>query len=375
MEEATVPTADELLGQSTMNALVTQLADVAPGCCLAALTQAVSAMDGLGFRQRGTLLRDALLEDLPEEYPCFAAIIRAALANPGFTGWMTLPVGEAVAMRALAAGDSDAFNDGLALLAELTPRLSSEFAIRPLLAHDLDRALPVVTGWTAHPDEHVRRLASEGTRLYLPWAVRVSALLERPEATQPILDALYRDPSDYVRRSVANHLNDLSRLDPDLTMVTAGRWLGAPDANTARVVRHALRTLIKQGHPEALHLLGFPPASDLAVDGPHLPEPRVAIGAKLPFRFTIENRGDAQATLAIDYVIHYRKASGKLAPKVFKLTSAAIAPGESVSVQRAHSFKPVTTRVLYPGEHAIELQINGERFGRAEFRLIDPAAP
>jgi hypothetical protein len=101
----------------------------------------------------------------------------------------------------------------------------------------------------------------------------------------------------------------------------------------------------------------------------------VAIGAKLPFRFTIENRGDAQATLAIDYVIHYRKASGKLAPKVFKLTSAAIAPGESVSVQRAHSFKPVTTRVLYPGEHAIELQINGERFGRAEFRLIDPAAP
>ncbi len=366
-----MPTAEELFGQSTMSQLVTCLEESAPGQSLPALRQAVAGMDGLGFRQRGTLLRDALLSDLPTGYDQFAAIIREALKNPDFTSWMTLPVGEAVAVRALAADDPRAFDDGLALLAELTPRLSAEFAIRPMLTRDLDRALEIANGWTAHPDEHVRRLASEGTRLYLPWGIRVPALLECPAATLPILNALYRDPSDYVRRSVANHLNDLSRLDPALAVDTATRWLAARDGETPRVVRHALRTLVKQGHPEALLLLGFPPADALAVDGPHLSDPRVAIGEKLPFRLTIENRADSPVSLAIDYVIHYRKASGKPAPKVFKLTTATIAPGESLSVNRAHSFKPVTTRVLYPGEHAIELQINGERVGRVDFELVD----
>ncbi len=132
--------------------------------------------------------------------------------------------------------------------------MTGGFAIRRLLAADLDRALAVVRTWTAHPDEHVRRLASEGTRPYLPWAVRVPALRARPAATIPLLDALYRDPHEYVRRSVANHLNDLARHAPDAVLETAAGWLAEPDANTAWVVRHGLRTLVKKANPGALAL-------------------------------------------------------------------------------------------------------------------------
>ena len=136
-----------------------------------------------------------------------------------------------------------------------------EFAIRRFLAADLDRALAKILPWTGSGDEHVRRLASEGTRPFLPWAVRVAALTSSPEKTVPILDALRTDPSEYVRRSVANHLNDLSRHNPGLVVQTAARWLERPDTNTAWVVRHGLRTLVKRADPGALALMGFSDAT------------------------------------------------------------------------------------------------------------------
>lgn len=366
-----MPFADELIGVPAVRALIDTLRDAGP---LTALRAAKGALGPLALRERSDLLRDALLADLPGDYASLAATVRTAAAAPGFTGWLIWPVTSAVAVKAVEDGGAEAFDDALALLAELTPRLTAEFALRTLLGHDLDRALAVILGWTASPDHDVRRLASEGTRPMLPWAVRVPRILAEPEATLPILNALYRDESEYVRRSVANHLNDVSRREPDLVVATAARWLAEPGSEpdvTARLVRHALRTLVKQGHPGALGLLGFAPAR-LEVTGPLLSAATVTIGESVTFTATVRNLEAEPARLAIDYVVHHRKANGTTTGKTFKLTTKVLEPGESHELSREHSFRLITTRRYHPGTHALELQINGVRSGRAEFELLAP---
>jgi 3-methyladenine DNA glycosylase AlkC len=365
-----VPFADELIGDQTAQQLIKAIAAAAPGNRLPSLRTAAKGLTDLSLRERSDLLRDGLLEDLPTGYPEFAAVVRAAAGGAlPFAGWLIWPVTGAVAARAVTDGGPAAFDDAMALLAELTGRLTSEFAIRTLLDHDLQRALPIVQTWTASPDEHVRRLASEGTRPFLPWARRVPAILAEPEKTVPILTALYRDDTDYVRRSVANHLNDLSRQNPELVVETAQAWLAQPDAHTRRLVRHALRTLVKNGNPAALALLGFAPAA-VTVTGPVLSTRAVPFGGELEFTATVVNTGPVEAKLAIDYVMHHRKANGTQTAKTFKLTTATLAPGEKLELSRRHSFRAITTRRYHPGAHAVELQLNGVRSERAEFDLL-----
>ncbi len=368
-----MPFADELIGAAAAEALIAACAAAAPGNGLPSLRAAAQDLAGRSLRERSDLLRDALLADLPADYPAFAATVRAAAAGPlPFQGWLIWPVTAAVAARGVADGGGTAFDDAMALLAALTGRLTSEFAIRPLLDHDPERALAIVETWTGAPDEHVRRLASEGTRPFLPWAKRVPALLERPDRTLAIVGALYRDGSEYVRRSVANHLNDLSREHGDLVVEVAAGWLAEPDENTPRLVRHGLRTLIKRGHPGALALLGFAPAS-VEVAGPVTALDEVPFGGELAFTATVINTGAGTATLAIDYVVHHLKANGTQSAKTFKLTTATLAPGERLALARRHSFREITTRRYHPGAHAVELQVNGVRSGRADFVLGRPA--
>ena len=364
---------NELIDPPAIANLAGILAERAPGVRWERTAATAGELGDLNLRARTDLVAGALAADIREcregkAFTTAAAGFRAALRAPEFTGWVLWPVSEAVATLALESGALKDFDDALALLAELTPRLTGEFAIRRLLAKDPDRALQAIQEWTSSPDEHVRRLASEGTRPYLPWAVRVPALVQRPEATLPILDALYRDSSEYVRRSVANHLNDLARHAPDAVVAAAGRWLSAPDANTGWVVRHGLRTLVKKGHPGALELLGFTPAS-VAVNGPRLDRETLTIPGELTFAFEISNTGSADVRLAVDYLVHYRKANGSQSAKVFKIATLTLAPGESRSLSKRHAFRQMTTRVHHPGLHALELQINGAVHGRTEFLL------
>lgn len=365
-----MPTADELLSATTIRGLVGCLTAAAPELALPTVRTSATALQGRSLSERSRAVRDALLVDLPVGYASFEAVVRAALGDADFTGWMIWPITEALADRASASEEGGDFEAGLDLLAELTPRLTGEFALRSFLEADPERTLVAVKGWTTHPDEHVRRLASEGTRPHLPWAKKVRAILDRPESTVPVLDALYRDTSEYVRRSVANHLNDISRAHPALTTSTADRWLAQPDAHTPKLVRHGLRTLVKNGDPEALRLLGFAPPTHIALTGPVRHDRTVLVGGELRFEFTLQNRGTGATSLAIDYVVHHRKANGSLTPKVFKLTTRNLAPGESATITRRHSFKPVSTRTYYPGEHAIEIQINGARRGNSTFHLV-----
>lgn len=361
-----MPTAEEMLSTASVVALGTCLSRVRPDLRFTSLRSVPDQLADATFSERGRLVRDALAADLPPDFAQIEQTFRAAVADPAFTGWMIWPVTELVAVRAV---EYDEFGAGLELLSDLTPRLTAEFALRTFLNADLHRTLTIVGRWTNHPDEHVRRLASEGTRPRLPWAKRVQGVLDRPDATRPILEPLRRDDSSYVRRSVANHLNDISRVDPVLAVEIAAGWLADPTPTTAQLVRHALRTLIKAADPGALALLGFEPPAGLVVDGPVLAVAWVSVGDTLEFEFSAHNRGPSELRLAIDYVVHHVKANGTLAPKVFKLTTRTLAPGESTTIGKRHSFKPISTRKYYAGEHALELQINGRPFGRSVFTL------
>lgn len=360
---------NELIDTDVLARLVEQLHIAAPARDFERTSRITSAqLAPLALRARSDLVAAALLVDLPADYERAAAIIRTALADDQFKGWGIWPVTEALTTLSLASPHPDAFEDGLALLVQLTPRLTSEFAIRRFLEANLGRALPVVLSWTSDPDAAVRRLASEGTRPFLPWAVRVRSILAAPDSTAPILNALRDDDSEYVRRSVANHLNDLSRESADLALDLAEAWLREAGPHTGPVVHHGLRTLIKKGHPRALELMGFT-ASKLTISDPLLGSTRVVAPGTLDFSFTITNDDSAPAHVAIDYVIHYLKSNGGHTDKVFKLTTRTLGPGESARLSKSHPFRAMTTRVHYAGVHALEIQVNGRRSGRTEFWL------
>lgn len=366
-----MPFADELINARTAQSMARAVRAVLPGADVSALRDAGPKLGTLSLRERADLLRDALLADLPADYAEVARVVRAASGETAFRGWLIWPVTSAIATKAVEDGSSEAFDDAMTLLAELTGRLTSEFAIRALLRHDLDRALDHILRWTTSDDMDVRRLASEGTRPYLPWSTRVPEITARPGVTVPVLDALYRDEEEYVRRSAANHLNDLSRDAPALVVETARRWLAAPDTNTSRVVRHGLRTLVKKGDPNALDLLGFGPVA-VQIDGPVVASPTVESGGTVRFSAVVRNVGDEPARLAIDYTVYHRKANGGQTGKTFKLTTRTLAPEESIEVGREHSFRAITTRRYHPGAHAITLQINGVESARTEFELLAP---
>lgn len=367
---------NDLLGPPAVAGLRDVLSRAAGQPDWPALAAAAERLEPLALRARADLLAAALLSDLSGRnsgrghgagYGRAASVFRAALQDPQFTGWQIWPVSEAVVTLALQDGSPRCFDDALALLAELTPRLTSEFAIRRLLIEDLDRSLAIIADWTRHPDVHVRRLASEGTRPYLPWAVRVPEIIARPAATLPLLDALHRDESGDVRRSVANHLNDVARHAPDEVVAAAGRWSADPGA--AWVVRHGLRTLVKKAHPGALAVLGFT-AGGVSVSVPELDRSTVELPGELGFGVVVTNDSGEPARVAVDYVVHYVKANGSLAPKVFKLAVAELARGESRQLRKTHAFRQMTTRVHYPGRHVLQVQANGTLSGKAEFDVV-----
>ncbi|GAA5113072.1 DNA alkylation repair protein [Alloalcanivorax gelatiniphagus] len=361
-------TMDELIDAALVGRLRDSVQRAAPGTDVRALEAAQQSVDGLHLRQRVDVVRDSLLEDLPIDFTSVERVARSLLELPHFTGWMIWPASEWAATRALDSGSESDFDAGMALLTELTARLSSEFAVRELLLARPERGLQVMRTWTQHPDVHVRRLASEGSRAYLPWGRRVPWLITHPRSTLPLLDALYRDESEYVRRSVANHLNDLSRVDPAVVTEVAARWAAEPDDHTRWVLRHGLRTLVKKGDPTALRLVGFT-GTDLQVGRPVLSARSVAWNGSLSFSATITNDGPSEARVAIDYSIGFRRANGAIRPRTFKLASRRIAPGESVVVDKTHSFRPISTRKHYPGEHFVTVQANGVVSGESRFTL------
>lgn len=257
----------------------------------------------------------------------------------------------------------------LPALRELTRHGSAEFAIRPFLMRDLAGTLAVMREWAADAtDEHARRLASEGCRPRLPWGGRLQALVADPRPTLPILEALRADPSLYVRKSVANHLNDIAKDHPELVLDTVSAW-DRSDARTAWIVRHALRTLIKRGHPRALALLGAGAAPKLRATLAVSPG-RIHLGDTVVLAAELRSDSRRAQTLIVDYVVHYARASGRASAKVFKWAEMELGPREVLRLAKRRTIRDFTTRRHHPGRHRVELQVNGRRLAEAAFTLV-----
>ncbi|PVE96928.1 hypothetical protein [Microbacterium sp. TPD7012] len=367
---------DELISPTVVAQLRAALIATGTSAGFPNLAAAETGVQGARLRQRVDLVRNALLSDAPAGFSAAERLVVDVMDEPDFAGWMIWPVTEFVSSRALESGSTTDFDDAMALLSRLTVGLTGEFAIRDLLIARPERALEIMGSWTGHDNEHVRRLATEGSRAYLPWAKRVPWLLTHPQGTRRIVDATYRDPSEYVRRSTANHLNDLSRVDAEAATEIAAGWASASDVNTQWLLRHGLRTLVKQANPAALALVGFT-GTTLRVTRPRITTAQVPWGGALTFEAVVTNDADADATVAVDYTVGFQRSNGAIGEKTFKLGSRQIAAGDSAIVTKTHSFRPITTRTYYAGKHHITLQANGVLSPRTEFVLEnpDPADP
>lgn len=331
---------------------------------------ATDGIESLELMERAALIRDALFATLPENFTEAASVLGTSLptgGRAGLTGWMLLPVNQFAAARGLQH-----FDVALDLLKALTPHFTAEFGIRQFVHQDQQRALATITRWVDDPNHHVRRLASEGTRPRLPWAMRLPQLVRDPSPILPILTALMDDPEDYVRRSVANSLNDIAKDHPDLVAAFIAEHIDGASAERRWLLKHASRTLLKKGHAQALANFGFGAASALECEL-RLPTPSVLFGEGLDFEIRLRNAGKASQSLMIDYAIHHVKADGSLSPKVFKWKTVTLAAGENHVVQRRHAMRPITTRRYYPGEHRIAILINGTETATGSFVLSMPA--
>ncbi len=262
---------------------------------------------------------------------------------------------------------SEDFEFSLESLRFFTRFGSAEFAVRPFIAAEPERAFATLMAWTRDPHEAVRRLASEGARPRLPWGLQLRELVRDPQPCAVLLEALKDDPSLSVRRSVANHLNDISKDHPEWVLDRLESW-DLERESQGWIARHACRTLIKSGHPRALRLFGFGEAPKVEATL-SLQSARLRLGERLGLQAVLRSRSSRPQRLAIDYVIHYVKARGQTFEKVFKWTVLELpARGEAV-LEKSQLLRDFTTRKHHAGKHRVELQVNGTRVAGAEFDL------
>ncbi|MBG6233862.1 3-methyladenine DNA glycosylase AlkC [Pedobacter sp. CAN_A7] len=252
----------------------------------------------------------------------------------------------------------DDFQASVPALEFVTQFVSCEFAVRPFLIKYFDQMMEQMKLWSRHESAKVRRLATEGSRPRLPWAMAIPQLKKDPALILPILENLKNDPSESVRRSVANNLNDISKDNPEVVLLLAKEWLGH-SKETDAIMKHGCRTLLKQGHADILSHYGLDTEGLLVTDF-KMKTPLVMMGDAMAFSFSIQNTNTASKTIRLEYGLFYKKANGTLARKVFKISERIYKAGERVVIERKQSFRPITTRVFYPGEHQLSLIINGE---------------
>ena len=256
----------------------------------------------------------------------------------------------------------------LPALAHFTQFASSEFAIRPFILQDEAGTMKQMLEWSNNNNYHIRRLASEGCRPRLPWAVALPPFKKDPSLILPILENLKDDSEEYVRRSVANNLNDIAKDHPQLVLETGTKWFGA-SVNRDRLVKHALRTLLKQGNSDALQLFGFAPLDEVQVNHLEIHSHPLKIGQDLHFSFTLINSGNASYKVRLEYAIDYLKKTGKYGKKVFKISESQYDPGATV-IRRKQGFKDLTTRKHNPGIHVLRIILNGEEKAQLPFELF-----
>lgn len=350
--------------------LAEQIAGVHPGFDQRKfIREATRSLENLELNERVAQFSHALAENLPEDKKRAMEIFTRSLpeisagSSQISDGWLQWPLGKFIADYGL-----EHFETSMTAMIELTQRFTSEFAVRPFLEHRQQETLDRLLELTRHSSPHVRRWCSEGSRPLLPWGKRLSALAEDPSPVWPILEALKDDPERYVQKSVANHLNDISKNHPDLVVDRCRNWMKQAGPGRKWMIRHALRTLIKNGHPGALELMGYLPVKGLKIRLKLNPE-IICLGESTTLQLELHNPEPHSQRLLIDYAIRYVRQKGKTGRKVFKWTTSELQPGESISINKNHAMKQARVRALYPGMHGVEILVNGERVAESSFDL------
>ena len=340
-------------------------------------------LDALELKARTHHICKALEATLPPDFGAAAEVMEAALAtldtpldqtldgpsgarDDGLSGWAVWPLTEYVARH----GHADTPR-ALQALHAMTQRFTAEWAIRPFILRSPELSLAALHQWASDESPHVRRLVSEGSRPRLPWGMVLKPLVDDPSPTLPLLRKLMDDPSPYVRRSVANHLNDIAKDHPHVVEAWLHEHLPGASAQRLALLKHASRTLVKRGHAGVMGAWGvgerFKGRAALA-----LSSSRAKVGDSLQLQISIRSAAKSAQRLAIDYAVHHVKASGDTSAKVFKGWVLELGAGEERELLKKHSLKPITIRRYHAGEHRIELLINGQPSAEASFELKLP---
>lgn len=322
--------------------------------------------DGLALKARIRQISLKLGRYLPSNYEQALSIIDKVLAGypKGFNDFTLMYFPDFVEVYGQEACHWDL---SMAALERYTSFSSSEFAVRPFIINHEERMMQQMAAWAKHDSEHVRRLASEGCRPQLPWGQALISFKKDPTPILGILEQLKADPSLYVRKSVANNLNDISKTHPDLVIKIAKDWYGK-NKHTDWIVKHGCRTLLKNGSEDVLSLFGFANADYINVDSFVLGAASVAIGECMPFSFTIEAINTVKVRL--EYGIDYVKANGTRSRKLFQISELSLAKNAKKAYTKNHSFADTSTRKHYPGAHSITLIVNGAERGTLNFEVL-----
>lgn len=322
--------------------------------------------DGLELKARMRKITISLGRYLPADYEEALRIMDQVIAcyPEGYSDFVFLCFPDFVEVYGQDEADWDV---SMAALERYTPYSSAEFAVRPFIIKQEARMMKQMAIWTRHDNEHVRRLASEGCRPALPWGQALASFKENPLPVLGILEQLKADPSLYVRKSVANNLNDVSKTHPDLVVKIARDWYGKNEL-TDWIVKHGCRTLLKKGNRDVLDIFGFAETGSVTVDNFTLGAASVFIGENMTFSFSIEAKKEAKVRL--EYGIDYVKANGRRSRKIFQVSERVFATGEKKPYTKNHSFADATTRKHYPGLHSVSIIVNGTEWGTLDFEVL-----
>lgn len=334
-----------------------------------------ACLDGLAplsLTGRAAHIAAAMRRYLPDDFDQVAEILERSLGGhkpdadaPSMAPFKYMP------HTMLTASDGlQHFEASMRLQYEITQRFTAEFSIRAFLNAHPEATYARLVEWSVDPSAHVRRLVSEGSRPRLPWAPRLRHFQKDPKPVLALLERLKDDPELYVRRSVANNLNDIAKDHPGVVVDVCRRWLKeTASPNRKWIVSHALRSLVKAGHPGALELMGAGAKPKIRLDDVRIAPKRVKKGGRVECTLSLVSTARASQDLLIDYIVHYVKADGRTSPKVFKLKRLTLARGASAPLRLVIKLAELTTRKHYPGRHRVELLVNGQKFPAGEFLL------
>ncbi len=322
----------------------------------------------LALKQRLTRLAQVTAQELPNDYKKAAPLLRKLTsclvdANLNISRFEYMFIPEIIIELGL-----DNFNESMKTIEHITTYTTCEFAIRPFILKYEAETMQQMLKWSTHSHQNVRRLSSEGCRSRLPWAMALPRFKKDATLIVPILENLKADNSLFVRKSVANNLNDISKDLPVLALQLAHKWHGSHD-HSNWIVKHGMRTLLKAGNPKTMSLFGYADVNDLQFSNFQLNQKEIEFGESVTFSFTIENKTNKKVAVRLEYAVYLMKNNGRQTKKVFKLSERNFQSNEKLQLSKSHAFKPINTRKYYSGEHGIAIIVNGIEFEKHSFLL------